>query len=140
MIATMRSDVGPSASPPDSPPASVERKPQLPIMTVLGMLALMWSASVYSAFGLSAYPRQEWLLETLVSIVFVIPVINLLKGPGSFSHAVRAMGVMLLAHSIWDALHWPGSIMINTPIDPRIPMFCPFSDIPLGLWLLIRGK
>jgi hypothetical protein len=104
------------------------------------MILLMWSASVYSAFGLSAYPRQEWLVESLVSIIFLIPVINFFKGPGSFTAAVRFVGLMLLAHSAWDLLHWPGHAVIDTPIDPRIPSYCPFMDIPVGIWLLVRGK
>ncbi len=100
----------------------------------------MWSASVYSAFGFSAYPRQEWLLETLASIIFLIPVINILRNTAHPASAARILGLMLLAHSGWDALHWPGNSLINTPIDPMFPKICPFLDIPTGILLLIRGQ
>jgi hypothetical protein len=120
-------------------PAEIPR-PDVPLGPILGMLLLMWSASVYSAFGLSAYPRQEWLIETLVSVIFLIPVVNFFKGPGSFSTATRFIGLMLLVHSMWDALHWPGLVIIQTPIDPRIPKYCPFLDLPVGAWLLARGR
>lgn len=115
-------------------------KPQLPLATVVGMLLLMWSASVYSGFGLSAYPRQEWLIELLVAIVMLIPVVNLLVTPGSLSSAVRFVGLALIAHSFWDALHWPGLTLIHTPIDPRITRICPIMDLPMGFWLLVRGR
>ena len=104
------------------------------------MLWLMWTASVYSGFGLSAFPRQEWLLETLISIVFLIPVINFLTCRGDFLLGVRIIGVMLLLHSGWDALHWTSLDIVRTPIDPRIPQLCPLFDIPLGILLLLRSK
>ncbi len=115
-------------------------KPQLPLLPVVGMLLLMWSASVYSGFGISAYPRQEWLLEILTAIVVIIPVLNLLIVPGDYSKAVRLVGATLLLHSVWDALHWPAFTIIDTPIDPRIPKICPIGDIPIGILLLIRGR
>ena len=104
------------------------------------MIALIWSASVYSTFGLTAYPRQEWLLELLVGIVFILPIFSFLKGRGSMSASVRVMGAMLLLHTGWDALHWPGHILIHTPLDPRIPLLCTYFDLPLGFLLLIRGR
>src|SRR5436309_2743447 len=92
--------------------------PVTPIGPILGMLLLMWSASVYSAFGFSAFPRAEWLLEALVAIIFLIPVVNFLRKPGALGASVRIIGLMLLLHSVWDALHWPGHALIDTPIDP----------------------
>lgn len=113
-------------------------RPSIP--AILGMLALLWSSSVYSAFGIGTYPRQEWLLEVLVSILFALPVLEMLKGPARSVNAVRNMAIALLLHSLWDALHWPGHAWIDTPIDPRIPHLCPWIDLPLGAWLLVRGK
>jgi hypothetical protein len=115
-------------------------RPTLPLLPAMGMIALMWSASVYSGFGLSSFPRQEWLLELLVAAVFLLAVINLLVRPGTLSSAVRVIGAMLILHSVWDALHWPGNILVDTPIDPRIPRLCPVVDLILGPILLIRGK
>jgi|GEM_PF-6469266 len=108
--------------------------------TIIGMLCLMWAASVYTAYGISAHPRQEWLVESLAGILFLIPVVNLLRGPGSLTVAARLIGGALIAHSVWDALHWPGSPIIQTPIDPWIPQVCPWIDLPVGALLLIRGK
>jgi hypothetical protein len=108
-------------------------------MGVLGMLVLMWSASVYSAYGLSAYPRQEWLIETLASVLFVIPVVNVLRGVGTLRSQLRWVGALLIAHSLWDALHWPAAPLIQTPIDPWIPELLPWLELPLGAYLLVRG-
>ena len=118
----------------------MDSKPQIPVLPILGVLTLMGSASVYSAFGISAYPRQEWLLEILVGAVFLIPVFNLFRGPGTFSSAVRFLGLALLLHSGWDALHWSMHPIIQTPIDPKIPALCPWIDLPLGVLLLVRGR
>jgi hypothetical protein len=115
-------------------------KPVLPTGPILGLIWLTGSASIYGAFGVTAFPRQEWLLELLASAVFLIPVLNLLRGRGSFSTAVRWLGLMLLAHSIWDALHWPELPVVLTPIDPRLARLCPTGDIVLGLWLVVRGR
>ncbi len=115
-------------------------KPQLPLLPVIGMILLMGSASIYTGFGVSAYPRQEWLLELLISAAVLIPVINFLVVPGDFTKAVRLIGAMLLLHSIWDALHWPMLGWVDTPVDPRIPKLCPLFDIPVGIALLVRGR
>jgi hypothetical protein len=117
-----------------------DRQPSVPAIPVLGALLLVWAAATYTTAGLLAYPRQEWLVELLTGAVFVLPVFNLLRGGGSLSGSIRIVGLMLLIHSGWDALHWPGNPVIDTPIDPRIPRICPFLDIPMGMWLLIRGK
>jgi len=109
-------------------------------MTIAGMLVLMWVSAIYSAYGISAYPRQEWILEVLASVLFIIPVVNLLRVPKSLALAARLIGGMLILHTLWDALHWPDNPLINTPIDPWIPHFCPWIEIPLGSWLLIRGR
>ncbi len=115
-------------------------RPDLPFMSVLGSIALIWAASVYSAYGISAFPRQEWLVESLAAILFILPVVALLSQPGKLAPAVRIVGLMLLVHSLWDAAHWPGHAMIDTPIDPWIPKACPAVDVVLGMALLIRGK
>ena len=99
----------------------------------------MWSASVYSAFGLGAYPRQEWIIETIFAVMFILPVIKILRS-GADTKIIRMIGLMLLAHSGWDALHWPGYAIIHTPIDPSIPKLCPLLDIPLGFLLVVRGR
>ena len=130
----MRPSAAPETTEGSAPPH------QLSLLPILGMMVLMWSASVYSAYGISAYPRQEWLVESLASIIFVIPVLNFFKGSRSMSGAVRLVGAMLLLHSVWDALHWPGQALLQTPIDPWIPRLCPFLDLSLGSWLLARGK
>ncbi len=115
-------------------------KPNLPFLSFLGVLALLWSSSIYSGFGMAVFPRQEWLLETLVSAVFLIPVVNLLVLPGRLSRDVRMLGAALLLHSCWDALHLPSLHWVQTPIDPRFPLACPYVDIVLGFLLLIRGR
>jgi hypothetical protein len=115
-------------------------RPELTMMTVIGVITLISAASVYATYGVSAYPRQEWIVESLAALIFMIPVVNLLRLPGSITSGVRIMGGMLLLHSLWDTLHWPGSGLINTPIDPWIPKWCPIVDVVVGTWLLIRGK
>jgi hypothetical protein len=123
----------------DSPKPLLQRE-TLPWFTLLGTLQLAISSGIYAFFGLTAYPRQEWLLEILVSVVFMLPALSLLKGNTTGKSAVRLIGIMLLFHSLWDTLHWPLLSVIDTPIDPRIPQICPYFDIPLGILLLVRGR
>jgi hypothetical protein len=113
------------------------------IIPILGTLLLMWSAAAYSVYGLAAYPHQEWLIETLAAIIFVLPVVKLLQGrghPERLGSTIRLIGAMLLLHSVWDALHWPGHAVIHSPVDPFVPRICPFLDLPMGFLLLVRGK
>jgi hypothetical protein len=123
-----------------TPPTLPDSRPQLSMMTVLGIITLVGAATIYGSYGVTAYPRQEWIIEVLASIIFVIPVINLLRVPGSLATGVRILGGMLVLHSVWDAFHWPGASFIHTPIDPWIPQSCPFIDLPIGTWLLVRGR
>jgi hypothetical protein len=115
-------------------------KPVLPTGPILGLIWLTGSAAIYGAFGVTAYPRQEWLLELLASTLFLLPVINLLRGRSGYLSAVRWLGVALLAHSVWDALHWPELPVILTPIEPRLPRLCPLGDLILGALLAVRGR
>jgi hypothetical protein len=119
---------------------AVEMRPRFSLMTVLGLILLIGAATIYGTYGISAYPRQEWIIELIASVIFILPVMNLLRVPGSLASGVRVLGGALLLHSVWDACHWPGTPLINTPIDPWIPQSCPFIDLPVGTWLLIRGK
>jgi hypothetical protein len=114
-------------------------KPHLPVGSILGVLAMTGSCALYSAAGLSAYPRQEWIMEILVNALFLIPVVNLLRGGGNLSTFVRVLGLMLIVHTGWDAFHWPGSPLIDTPVDPWVPKSLPWFKIPLGVWLIVRG-
>lgn len=115
-------------------------RPKIPFLAITGMILLTWSLSVYSAYGISAFPRQEWLIEVLAALLFLIPVVRMLRGPASLSSAIRFLGAMMILHSVWDALHWPGYIVIDTPIEPWIPKICPILNIPVGFLLLIRGR
>ncbi len=115
-------------------------KPHLSILCILGLLHLVGMAGVYLVFGLSAYPRQEWIIESLGAIVCLLPVVHLLRGLSPLPTAVRYLGAMLLLHSIWDALHWPGGPMIDTPMEAWIPRICPGIDAVLGFFLVLRGK
>ena len=125
--------------PPIPTPPSQETF-RLPFAAVMGLLLLIWSSSVYTSFGISAYPRQEWLVEALVGAIFILPALNLLKGLSQLGTAVRIVGGALILHSLWDALHWPGAALIQTPVDSWLPRTCPFLDLPVGFWLLLRGR
>ena len=116
------------------------KRPQLPFMTALGLLYLTISASSYAIFGLSAYPAQEWLLELLVAIVFLIPAVNLLVTEGKWDSGVRFVAGALLVHSLYGLLHWPSRPWIDTPVPHYIPKLFPVGDIFFGFWLLARGR
>lgn len=115
-------------------------RPRLSFFITVGIIALSGAAAVYAAYGVSAWPRPEWLIEVLAALIFLIPVFNLTMGKGDLASAARVLGAALLVHSLWDALHWPGFALLDTPIDPWIPQVCPLIDIPIGFWLLLRGR
>src|SRR3989338_5506457 len=82
-------------------------RPELPFMTAMGIIFLTMAATVYPAFGYAAYPRQEWLIELLAGVIFLIPAVDLLVTKGLLMPAARVVGAALLAHSGYDLLHWP---------------------------------
>lgn len=112
------------------------------VLPSLGAVYLLGTSLLYAWYGIEAYPRQEWLLEAQVSVIFLLPIVNWLRGPQSGvprEKTVRLIGFMLLLHSAWDAAHWPGRTIVQTAVDPRLPELCPYFDIPLGLLLLISS-
>lgn len=111
-------------------------------LPALGAVYLLGTSLLYAWYGITAFPRQEWLLEVQVSVIFLLPLVNWLRGPASGVSRERTtwiVGLMLLLHSVWDATHWPGLTVVNTPVDPRLPRYCPYFDIGLGLLLLTQS-
>lgn len=106
----------------------------------VGATYLALSSLTYAFFGIRAFPDQEWLLETQISIIFLLPIVNLIRRVERRDSLVRLIGGMLILHSVWDALHWPGRPVVLTPVSAWLPQFCPFLDLPLGAWLWIAGN
>jgi hypothetical protein len=117
-----------------------EAKPWLSFMTVTGIVLLAMAAGAYGAYGLASFPEPYWLIEGLAAILFVAPIYNVFRGRGTLRTAVRIIGAALIVHAGWDALHWPEFALIQTPVDPWLPRWCPAVDLPVGLWLVLFGK
>src|SRR5947209_186881 len=59
------------------------------LITILGVIALTRAATLYATFGISAYPRPEWLIEVLAAIIYLIPVFQILRAKGDRIRSVR---------------------------------------------------
>ena len=130
-------DTAPSTALDNSHSSEAESIGWIPI---LGATTLTISALTYLYYGATAYPRQEWLLEAEISIIFLLPILTLIRRTKGRDALIRLIGTMLLLHSIWDALHWPGRPIVQTPVNPWLPWICPFFDLPLGFWLVASGN
>ena len=121
-------------------PSTAQANENANVLDLAGTLLLACSCSIYGLYGIRAYPRQEWLLEVLVSLVCLIPCFEILIGLLTFREAARWMGGMLIARSFWDALHWPAIPWIQTPVDPLLPQYAPFIEIPLALLMILKFR
>ncbi|MCM2277472.1 MAG: hypothetical protein NDJ89_05300 [Oligoflexia bacterium] len=108
-------------------------------MARLGAFYLAFNTFLYAAWGIAAFPAQEWLLELLVSIVFLFPALSAVRF-GLTPGVTRAIGLALLFHSAWDLLHWPAIGIVATPIAPWIPRLDPIADILIGTAILVRAS